>query len=85
MGSANSQTEACRQTRRNLDAQVSGELDAAAALETRVHTEGCAACAALFEERLRVRELVRRAVRSVETPALLAVAIRAIIRQGNAP
>lgn len=41
----------------------------------------CRACAALLEEPLRVRELLRRAVCGVKAPAHLAGAIRAMIRQ----
>lgn len=61
---------------------MSGELDAAAARETRAHLKDCGACAALLEERLRVRDLLRRAVRGVQAPPALAGAIRAMIRQG---
>ena len=82
MGSANSPKEACRTARRLLDAHVSGELDAAAGRETSEHLSVCAPCATLLEERLRVRDLLRRAARGVEAPPPLAGAIRAMIRQG---
>ena len=61
---------------------MSGELSAEAARAAGVHMKECAVCAALFEEHLRVRELVRRAVRGGEAPAHLAAAVRANIRQG---
>ena len=67
--------------RRSLDAHLSGELDPGAARETRSHLKDCRACAALLAERLRVRDLLRRAVRGVRAPAHLAGAIRALIRQ----
>ena len=82
MHSANSQRGACRKARRNLDAHVSGELDVPPGRETRAHLKGCGHCAALLEERLCVRDLVRRAVRATQTPARLADSIRAMIRQG---
>jgi anti-sigma factor (TIGR02949 family) len=82
MGSNNRPKGACGNVRRGLDAHLSGELNAAAARETRAHLEGCATCAALLEERQRVRELLRRAVRSVQAPPHLAGAIRAMMRQG---
>jgi anti-sigma factor RsiW len=82
MGAANSRKEACRRARKGLDAHVSGELDSVAERETRGHMKDCAACAALLEERLRVRELLRRAVRGVEAPAHLSGAVRAMMRQG---
>jgi anti-sigma factor RsiW len=65
-----------------LDAHLSGELDAAAARLAGAHLKGCAPCAALLEERLRVRDLLRRAVRGVQAPPHLAGAIRAMFRQG---
>ena len=82
MGSTNTLKGACGKVRRGLDAHLSGELDAEAARETRAHLEGCAPCAALLEERLRVRELLRRAVRGVQAGPHLAGSIRAMIRQG---
>jgi anti-sigma factor RsiW len=60
---------------------LSGELDAAAARETRAHLNDCAPCAALLEERVRVRGLLRRAVSSVKAPPALAGSIREMIRQ----
>jgi anti-sigma factor RsiW len=60
---------------------LSGELDAEAARATRAHLKDCAACALLLEERRRVRDLLRRAVREVLAPPHLAGAIRAMIRQ----
>ena len=82
MGSTNSRKGACGNIRRSLDAHVSGELDAAAMRETRAHLESCESCAALFEERLRLRNLLRRAVCGVTAPPHLAGAIRTMIRQG---
>ena len=82
MLSANSRKGACPKARRALDAHVSGELDSEAERETRAHLEGCVACAAQLGERLRLRDLLRRAVRGVEAPPALAGAIRAMIRQG---
>lgn len=49
---------------------------------TRAHLRECVPCSSLLEERLRVRELLRRAVRGVQPPPHLAGAIRAMIRQG---
>ena len=83
MGSTNTRKGACRNVRRGLDAHLSGELGAAAARETRAHLNECAPCAALLGERLRVRGLLRRAVRGVQAPPHLAGAIRAMIRQGQ--
>lgn len=82
MDSADSQKGACRKARRQLDAHVSGELDEPSERETRAHLKGCGPCAALLEERRRVRDLVRRAARAPQTPARLADSIRAMIRQG---
>ena len=82
MGSANSTKGACRKARRALDAHVSGGLDPGAERETRAHLTECAPCAAQLEERLRVRDLLRRAVRGVGAPPRLADAVRAMIRQG---
>ena len=82
MGSTNTRKGACGKIRRGLDAHLSGELDAGAAHETRAHLGECGACAALLGERLRVRDLLRRAVRGVHAPPRLAGAIRATIRQG---
>lgn len=82
MGSINSRGGACGDVRRGLDAHLSGELGADAAHATRAHLRECAACAALLEGRMRVRDLVRRAVRGVEAPPRLAGAIRAFMRQG---
>jgi anti-sigma factor (TIGR02949 family) len=82
MGSNNTRKGACGKVRRGLDAHLGGELDAAAAGETRAHLKECAPCAALLEERLRVRDLLRRAVRGVQAPPALAGSIRAMIRQG---
>ena len=81
MGSTKLREGACGKVRRGLDAHLSGELDAAAAHLTGAHLKECGACAALFEERLRVRGLLRRAVRGVQTPPHLAGTIRAMIRQ----
>jgi anti-sigma factor RsiW len=61
---------------------LSGEPGAEAARETRAHLKECGACAALLEERLRVRDLLRRAVCGVQAPPALADAIRGMIRQG---
>ena len=82
MGSTNTRKGACGKVCRGLDSHLSGELDAMAARETRAHLKECAPCAALLEERLRVRDLLRRAVSGVKTPPQLAGAIRAMIRQG---
>ena len=82
MGSADSRKVACRAARGALDAHVSSELDAEAGREMREHLSVCAPCATLLEERLRVRDLLRRAARGVESPPRLAGAIRAMIRQG---
>ena len=82
MGSTKLRDGACGKVRRGLDAHLSGGQDAAAERSTGAHLKGCGACAALFEERLRVRELLRRAVRGVRTPPHLAGSIRAMIRQG---
>jgi anti-sigma factor RsiW len=82
MGSTNTRKGACGNVRRGLDAHMSGELDAAAARVTRAHLKECAPCAALLEERLHARVLLRRAVRGVQAPPHLAGAIRAMIRQG---
>jgi anti-sigma factor (TIGR02949 family) len=82
MGSTNTRKGKCGNVRRGLDAHLSGELDAEAARETRAHLKECGACAALLEERLRVRDLLRRAVRGVQAPPALAGAIRGMIRQG---
>ena len=82
MAPTNTRRGACGNVRRGLDAHLSGEPDSEAARETRAHLKECAPCAALLEERLRVRELLRRAVRGVQAPPHLAGAIRAMIRQG---
>ena len=82
MGSANSQRAACRRARARLDAHVSGELEAGAESETRAHLRACRAGRDLRAERLRVKQLVRRAVKRVEAPPHIADAIRALIRQG---
>jgi anti-sigma factor (TIGR02949 family) len=82
MGSTNTRKGACGNVRRGLDAHLNGELDAGVARVTRAHLKECAPCAALLEERLRVRDLLRRAVRGVRAPPRLAGAIRAMIRQG---
>ncbi len=82
MGSTNTRKGACGKVRRGLDAHLSGELDAGAARQTRAHLKDCGVCAALLEERLRVRDLLRRAVRGAEAPPHLAASIRAMIRQG---
>lgn len=82
MGTANSTKGACRKARGLLDAHLSGELDPEAGRETRAHLRVCAPCTTLLEERLRVRDLLRRAVRGVGAPPRLAGAIRAMIRQG---
>jgi anti-sigma factor (TIGR02949 family) len=82
MGSTNTRKGACAEVRRGLDAHLGGELGAGAERATRAHLEECEPCAALLEERLRVRELLRRAVRGVQAPPHLAVSIRAMIRQG---
>jgi len=82
MGSANSTEGACRKARGLLDAHLSGELDPEAGRETRAHLRECAACAARLEEHLRVRDLLRRAVRGVEAPPRLVGAVRAMLRQG---
>ena len=82
MGSNNTRKGACGNVRRGLDSHLSGELDAATTRETAAHLKECGACAALLEERLRVRDLLRRAVRGVQAPPHLAGSIRALIRQG---
>ncbi|MBV9928189.1 MAG: zf-HC2 domain-containing protein [Acidobacteria bacterium] len=82
MGSTNTRKGACGEVRRGLDAHLSGELGAGAARRTRAHIKECAPCAALAAERLRVRELLRRAVRGVQAPPHLAGAIRAMMRRG---
>lgn len=60
---------------------MGGELGAGAARETRAHLKECAPCAALLEERLHVRDLLRRAVSGVKVPPKLAGSIRAMVRQ----
>ena len=82
MGSTKTRKGACAIVRRGLGAHLSGELDAEAARATRTHLNECAPCAAQLEERLRVRDLLRRAVSGVKAPPQLAGAIRAMIRQG---
>lgn len=82
MGSTNTRKGTCGKIRRGLDSHLSGELDAATARETRAHLKECGACTSLLEERLRVRELLRRAVSGVKAPPHLAGSIRAMIRQG---
>lgn len=74
--------EACRKARSRLDAHVSGEPDSGRGSELRSHLDACPACAALLDERLRVRSLVQRAVRGVAAPSHLAAAVREMIRQG---
>ena len=80
MGSTNTRKGKCGNVRRGLDAHLSGELDAGAARATRAHLNECEPCAALLEERLRVRDLLRRAARGVQAPPRLAGAVRAMIR-----
>ena len=80
MGSANSKKVTCRTARGALDAHTSGELNSEVEREAREHLNVCAPCAVLLEERLRVRDLLRRAARGVEAPPRLAGAIRAMIR-----
>jgi anti-sigma factor RsiW len=82
MGSTDTRKGACGHVRRGLDAHSGGEPDAAAARATRAHLKECAPCAALLAERLRVRDLLRRAVSGVKAPPRLAGAIRAMIREG---
>lgn len=81
MSTFNQTGHACARVRRTLDAYVSRELDGARGRQVRRHLDDCPACSALTEECVRVRALVRRAVRGEPAPASLRVKVREIIRK----
>jgi anti-sigma factor RsiW len=66
----------CARTRGLLDAWLDGELDAATGAQIDAHVGGCAACAALRDERERLREAVRRGVPREAVPRHVAEGVR---------
>ncbi|MBC7931521.1 MAG: hypothetical protein H7Z38_13235 [Rubrivivax sp.] len=81
MDSPKFQNRACELAEGLLDSYASDELRSHLRQETRTHLAACARCSALLEERRRVREMLRRAVRRDEAPRRLVSAIRAMISQ----
>lgn len=72
--------KACERVRSYLDAHLDGEVSDAADDAIASHLEVCAACAGAFEAHARIKNHLRRAVRSETAPAALRVKIRNQIR-----
>jgi hypothetical protein len=70
----------CLTTLAALDSLVSGGLRGAAAALARRHLARCLECARAFDDRMRVREALARAVGSTAVPPSLRRAIRALVR-----
>ncbi|MEZ5356428.1 MAG: zf-HC2 domain-containing protein [Bryobacteraceae bacterium] len=76
----------CEKVRRQLDSYVSGELLVETNHEVLRHLESCRACQAMHDERMSVRNHVRRAVRGEVAPVDLAARVRSRIeRDGRSP
>ncbi len=73
----------CEKVRRHLDSYVSGELLVETTQEVLHHLESCGACRAMHDERVLVRNGVRRAVRSQEAPEDLMIRIRGGISEAG--
>lgn len=73
----------CRKVLKYLDAYVDNELTVETTQETLAHLETCADCAAALDDRLRVREGLRKAVRRETAPPQLRETVRTTLRRGS--
>jgi anti-sigma factor (TIGR02949 family) len=73
----------CRKVSKYLDSYIDNELTVETNHETLAHLETCAECRAAFEDRLRVRDGLRRAVRREKAPAELREQVRQTMRRGS--
>jgi anti-sigma factor (TIGR02949 family) len=72
----------CENVKTNLDAYVSCEMNARTSLEIEGHLAECRTCAGLFETHLRMRRVLRQAVKKDSVPSGLSNRIREQIRRG---
>ena len=71
MNTINFKEAACKRIRPQLDNYLSNELSVETNHEVMKHLEACAACSQELEARMRVKNLVRRAVQSETAPPVL--------------
>jgi len=81
MKDLNFDSKPCEWVREQLDAYLSSELLVETTAAMLKHLEGCAACSAELESRLRLRDALRRAVNQQLPPANLGEAIDRQLRQ----
>jgi hypothetical protein len=74
----------CARTQALLDCYVSNELLVETTSEMVRHMGNCAACGAASEQRLRLREILRRSVQSIEIDAALRGRIRRKVEEPSA-
>jgi anti-sigma factor RsiW len=75
----------CARFTQVLDAHIDGELDHATSGEIAAHLTECAACTALRDQRLALRQALRRNAPYFKAPATLAPAIRRSLAQAIEP
>ncbi len=80
MNTINFNEAVCKQIRTQLDHYLSNELSVETNQEVMKHLEACAACSQELEARMRVKNLVRRAVQSETAPPALRQQIEGRIR-----
>jgi mycothiol system anti-sigma-R factor len=80
MNTINFNEAVCRRTRTQLDHYVSNELSVETNREVMKHLETCPACSQELEARMRVKNLLRRAVQSDSPPPALRQRIEGRIR-----
>jgi len=73
--------DACQRVRQYLDSYISSELPPDTNQEVLCHLEGCPACSSEQQTRLRLKRLMRSAVRQQTVPSSLEEKIRRTFRQ----
>ncbi len=71
----------CERVRRQLDAYLSNELSVETSGEVARHLEGCPACSAELESRMKVRRALRNAVEKQSVPERLGAEVSARLRK----
>lgn len=83
MSSDNPRNGVCGKNQQHFDGYLDGELDAATAAELQEHLESCPDCASELQAQRSLKNAVKQAVLSVETPIDLRRSIEQHLRQDS--
>ncbi|WP_321475762.1 zf-HC2 domain-containing protein [uncultured Paludibaculum sp.] len=70
----------CKLVQPSAELYADGQLGLVESLALRQHLDGCPACRKQIECELRIRQVVRRSVKSLTVPSSLVMSVYAIIR-----